>query len=119
MRISKEQQSVIAIAAGLFVMAWIRNSTPFLVMGITAGIAVFIPIIYRPLHWFWMQLSGILGWISSHVILSILFYIFLTPLSLIRRLAGRQDLKFFRKEKNSVFYNRNHVYDPKDFLNPW
>ena len=119
MKISKEQKSVIAIAAGLFVVAWARHSILFLAVAITTGIAVFIPVINKLLHRAWMQLSAILGWISSHIILSILFYLFLTPLSLIRRLAGRQDLRFFRKEKNSMFYNRTHLYSTPDFLNPW
>jgi hypothetical protein len=119
MKISKEQQSIIAIAAGLLVIAWARHSYIFLISGFAATIAFPFAVLNVPIHNSWMLLSKILGWISSHIILSILFYLFLTPISLLRKLMGRQDMKLLAKGKNSVFYQRNHVYNSKDFLNPW
>jgi hypothetical protein len=120
MKISKEQQSVIGIAAGFLLIAWLKhNDVFFLLAGMTA-IAFPFPLLNKPMHKSWMALSKILGWISSHCILFILFYGLLTPISLLRKLLGKQDMqKNFPGKDNSAFYQRDHIYGLNDFLNPW
>ena len=119
MKISKERQSVIAIVAGFLVIAWIKHSYTLLIAGAAVAVAFPFPVLYKRVHRFWMLISKVLGWISSHIILSILFYLFLTPIALLRRVMGKRDMKVLLENEESGFYERNHVYAGKDFLNPW
>jgi len=119
MAISKERQSVLAIVAGLLVVTIITHNYIFLIIsGIIAATLPFA-ILYIPLHKGWTFLSNCLGWISRHVILFVLFYFFLTPFSYLLRLFGKQTIQGRRKKEVSFFSERNHVYDPGDFNNPW
>ena len=50
------------------------------------------PVILKPLNKMWMGLAIILGWIMTRVILSILFYLALTPLRVIAGVFGKKFL---------------------------
>jgi hypothetical protein len=120
MKISKEQQSVIAITAGLLILGWLNHHYVFLAAAGIMAISFPFSFLNRPIHKGWMAISKILGWISSHVILFILFYLFLVPVSFLRKLFGKQDvMKFFSEKKSSAFYDRSHLYSSNDFINPW
>ena len=70
------------------------------------GIA--IPVVLKPVYWIWMIFATILGWIITHVILSLLFYIIITPIGLIPRFFGKQFLELkWDKSKNSYWNYRS------------
>jgi hypothetical protein len=119
MSISKEQQSVLAIIGGLLIAALISHSYIFLIIGGVVALSLPFAFFYVPLHKFWTLLSNILGWISRHIILFVLFYFFLTPFSFLLRLFGKQTIHTRSKKEKSSFSERNHVYTPDDFTNPW
>lgn len=48
------------------------------------------PKILRPLNRIWMSLAIILGFIMSRVILTILYYLVLTPIALLAKLVGKK-----------------------------
>jgi len=72
---------------------------------IIPGLAV--PIVLKPVHKVWMTISIILGWIMTRVILSILFYLVVTPTRGLARLFGKQflDLKI-DKNINSYWISK-------------
>lgn len=100
--------SVLAIFGAL---AWWRHKGfyPFFIGGglglIAAGFL--IPSVLKPIQKLWMGLALVMGAVMSRVILSILFYLVLTPLGLAARLAGKQflDLKF-KEAKTSYWIER-------------
>jgi hypothetical protein len=66
-----------------------------------------LPGALRPVYSFWMGLAHILGWINTRVILSILFYIVLAPVSLVMRLFGRDVLqKRFDRSRTTYWHER-------------
>ena len=80
-----------------------------------------MPILFKPFAWFWFSVSRIIGAIVSKIILSILFYTLVTPVGLVRRLLGKDDLQLgsFKKATSSVFIKRDHSYTGTDLLNPF
>jgi hypothetical protein len=66
-----------------------------------------IPVVLKPIYWIWMILAVILGWIMTRVILSLLFYIVITPIGIFSRLFGSKflDLKW-EKSKDSYWNTR-------------
>jgi len=120
MKITKEQQSIIAIVAGLLLFAWFRHSLIFLVLSSAIAATFFFSYLNTPIHKAWMGFSKILGAISSRCILFVIFYLFLTPISLLRKITRKQDpMRDFPGNESSGFYERNHLCTEKDFLNPW
>jgi hypothetical protein len=60
------------------------------------GVLVVLGAIYpRALKWIyiaWMSVAFVLGFIMAHVILTVLFYLVITPIGLLARLAGKDFL---------------------------
>ncbi|MGA9115835.1 MAG: SxtJ family membrane protein [Bacteroidota bacterium] len=48
--------------------------------------------VLRPLYWVWMRLAAVLAWVNTRVLLGLFFYLLLTPLGVLFRLAGRDPL---------------------------
>jgi len=78
----------------------------FLTIGITLFLtAITIPVILKPVYWIWMIFATILGWIMTRVILSLLFFVILTPIGLIARLFGKQFIELKWNKTNSTYWN--------------
>jgi hypothetical protein len=80
-----------------------------------------VPQVFRPLAVLWFGLSHILGNLVSRVVLSIIFFLLVTPVGLIRRWAGRDSLqlKKWKQDSSSVFITREGVILPEDLTNPY
>jgi multisubunit Na+/H+ antiporter MnhG subunit len=62
--------------------------------------ALTVPIVIKPVFILFLYIAFVLGWVMTRVILSILFYLVISPIGLILKLFGKRflDLKFSRKE---------------------
>ena len=70
------------------------------------------PKILLPIQKVWMGLAVILGFISTRIILSILYFIVLTPIAFVARLRGKDFLNE-RIEKNKTSYWNRRLTDSK------
>ena len=76
---------------------------------------------FRPLARLWFGFSHLLGNIAARVILTVVFALVATPVGLLRRLGGADAMrrKAWKKDKTSVFVERNHRYTAKDLETPF
>ncbi len=79
------------------------------------------PNAFRPLATLWFGLSHVLSSVVSRIILSILFFLVVTPIGLIRRLIGADTMKLKRWKQghDSVFVIRQGAIQAKDLENPY
>lgn len=91
-----------------------------------AAIAVLIvnmvvPQIYKPVAVIWLGFSHLLGTVMSKVLLSVLFFGFITPVAVLRRLFGKDSLRLrsFKKSEESTLVVRNHVFSGQDIKKPY
>ena len=79
---------------------------------------LFFPVLLKPIQKIWMAFALILGSIMTRVILSILFYLVITPISLLSRLSGKNflDLKF-DKSVSSYWISRKAPFDKANYEN--
>jgi len=84
-------------------------------------ICMIYPDIFKTFAFIWFKLSAILGYVASKVLLSILFFIFVLPIGLIRKLFGSDalQLKAWQSGNQSVFINRNHLFTSGDIQHPY
>jgi len=66
-------------------------------------LAFALPLLLKPLQKFWMTLAVLLGWFMTRIILSVLFYLVISPIGLIMRISGK-DFLSRKLEKNSDSY---------------
>ena len=69
------------------------------------GISLVIPVILKPIYLVWMIFSVILGWFMTRLILSLLFYLIITPIGLVLRLMGKDLLELRKKEVQDSYWN--------------
>jgi hypothetical protein len=79
------------------------------------------PNAFRPLAVLWFGLSHLLSSVVSRVILSVIFFLVVTPIGVIRRWAGKDalQLKKWKQGRDSVFVVREGPVLGKDMTNPY
>jgi len=79
------------------------------------------PNAFKPLAGLWFGLSHLLSRVVSRIILTILFFLVVTPIGLIRRLMGADalQLKKWKQGQDSVFVVREGAVQGKDLINPY
>ena len=80
-----------------------------------------IPTVFKPFAFIWLNFSKLLGGIISRLLLSIIFYVLVTPVGLIRRLLCNDTLKIkaFKDGPHSVFNTPCHLYTKDDIIHPY
>ena len=68
-------------------------------------LGISLPSLLKPLQKAWMTIAVVIGWFMTRVILSILFYLVVTPIRILSRLFGNSflDIKF-NKDKSQKSY---------------
>ncbi len=67
-----------------------------------------LPRLIKPLHTFWMGLALFIGYFMSRLLLSLLFFIIFSPVSLFLRLLGKDILKQkINKNANSYWIKKD------------
>lgn len=62
-------------------------------LSLTVGpLGLWRPKLLRPIYVGWLIAAFPIGWIASHVVLAAVFYLVVTPLGLVSRMAGRDRL---------------------------
>ena len=75
------------------------------------------PQILRPLNKVWMTLAILLGWVMTRVILTTLFYLVITPIGLIAKLARKDflNLKIDKQEESYWVKRERKSFKPIDY----
>ncbi len=69
----------------------------------------FFPIALKPLNKVWMIFAIVLGWVMTRVILTILFYFVLTPISFIARISGKKFLELNIDKTAKSYWEKREI----------
>jgi hypothetical protein len=98
-----------------------RPSAPvFLAAGaVSAVLGLLLPAALKPLFILFLVAGEGLGWVSTRVILAALFYAILTPVALVRKLAGRRAMPMKPDPRLETYWidRGKTASDPKSFEN--
>ena len=80
-----------------------------------------VPGLFRPAAVVWFGLSHVLGAVMSRVLLGAVFFALVTPVGLLRRALGKDDLRLrsFGTGDGSVLATRDHTFVPADLERPY
>ncbi|MFC1877898.1 SxtJ family membrane protein [Thermodesulfobacteriota bacterium] len=84
-------------------------------------INMLVPIIFKPVARLWFGLSNVIGTIGSRILLTLVFLFLITPIGVIRRWMGKDNLKLaaWKQNRNSVFKKRYYRYTHEDLEKPY
>ena len=104
------------VFTGIFLLIaaylWYHDAKPvtiqaFLVLAVAfLAFTLFMPIALRPLNKAWYKLGLLMGRVVSPIVLGILFFILITPIAIVMRLAGRDPLKLRKQNVQSHWIDR-------------
>ena len=79
------------------------------------------PTVFTHLARIWFRFSHFLGSIVSKIILSIVFFLIVTPVGFVRKVFGADPMKtrLWKKGDESVLVERNHLYTKDDIEKPY
>lgn len=115
----KELKSLLVIVIGLIIFNLLTKNIYYLYSAVgIGGLGITIPIVGYYIVWLWFKIGHVLGWINSKLILGVIYFFLLTPLSFLYRL-GKKDPLSLKAPKNSNYSTRQHTYEAKDLENTW
>lgn len=86
---------IIAVLFGL-ILPLVRGHSlpiiPWVIAIIFVGLAILLPQSLDPIYRVWMKIGFYVGWLESRIVLSIVFFIILTPMALIMKLFNRDTM---------------------------
>lgn len=112
----------ILLAVILLFFAYRGENWDFVVYsGILLLLSLIFPLIFYPLTYIWFGLGKILGFVSSQILLTLLFFVLLTPVGLVRRWMGKDSLRLkkFKQGRDSVLISRSEKVLPTHLKNPF
>ena len=81
-------------------------------------ISLTYPNLLKPFNYLWMLFGTLLGKIVSPIILGLIFFLMFSPISIISKLFGRDELNLRSKKEESLWKNReDSKIEPKSFNN--
>lgn len=109
---------VVAMAlVGLFVLNdWLWCLGLAIAISLAALVSKAFTILFDRL---WMGLAHYMGKVSGTIMLTIVFYLLLTPLAFLSRLFGNSDRLKLTTSNSTTFLEVNKTYPPESFEQTW
>lgn len=120
MKTPNHSKTILAIVVGLIAISYIFNFPVLVKIGLGIGVLSLLSTFFEEkIAWLWGKVGMALGYINGNILLSIIFFIILTPIALIMRYLAGKDNLLLRAPKETVFTTRNQKYEAKDLENVW
>jgi len=107
------------IVTGLLVLAAIFDSEMIAYTALLVGlVSLIVPMAGNRIVWGWYKLAQILGYVNARILLSLIYYLLVTPIAFFFRLSGNDPLILKRPERSAYLF-RDYKFKKKDLVNPW
>ena len=80
-----------------------------------------VPIVFKPVAVVWFGISRVLGKVTSRILLTIIFFLLVTPMGILRKIFNKDSMQFkkWKQGSSSVFKERHHSFKPEDLETPY
>jgi hypothetical protein len=113
-------QTILVICLGLIVVHLATHWRFALPIALVIGLlGAFSPTLAYWIDYLWMKLAWLLSLIVPNILLSAVFYLFLTPFALLSRIFGDRDPMRLKNTGSTMFKDSQKTFDKKSFENPW
>lgn len=119
MKTDTSKSTILIISMGFLILylvfSWQWAVFVSLIVGVVGIISTFLS---KKIEWVWMKIAQLLGYIIPNILLSIVFFLFLYPISLLSKLFSKDPLMLSKKYK-TYFIEINKEIDKKSFEKIW
>lgn len=115
-----KSQIILSIVVGFLALHFIFKVDWFLYLSGVVGLLGLLSDTFAELVTkAWLKLAEILGRINGSILLTLIFFIILTPIALLMRIFKGSDELNLKKQSKTNYATRNHTYQGKDLKNIW
>lgn len=113
-------QTVLTICIGFLVLYFVTKNQMFVKIATVIGVlGLSSNFLASKIDFLWMKLAQILGAIFPKIILALVFYVILLPISKISKLFNRKDNLFLGKNHTTTFVTSHKQFTKESFEKPF
>lgn len=117
---SNPSLTLLTIVFGLlFINIFLENTNILIISLVLSGLGVFSAKLSLVIEKIWFKFSFILSQIIPNILLSLLFFLILSPLAILSRLFSSQTNFNSRNNQNTTFINQNKSFKKNSFERAW
>ena len=113
---------IIAVLFGLF-FPWLIERPiprwPFVILLVLGGLALATPLALKPVYHWWMRFGLLMSRITTPLIMGIVFYLVITPMGLVMRLAGKDSMARRLRQQVDSYRIKSNPTPPKRLEKPF
>jgi len=112
--------TMLTITAGFIAIYFFTKAEMALVVALVIGImGMFSPRLSQVVHQLWWMLARILSLVVPKIVLTVIYFFILVPVSAFARWSGRSDLLRLKNVPGSGYHIRNIAFDRTSLEKPW
>ena len=122
MKIKKSEpvKTVLTIVLGFMVVYMVTHGKWAMWTALITGVlGLSSTYISQKIDWLWMKLTYVLSLIMPNVLLSVVFFVFLLPVSLLQKLLGKKDAMMLKSGYKTTFVATDRSFEKGGFEKPW
>jgi cytochrome c oxidase subunit IV len=113
-------KTVLTITLGFTVIYLFTMAKWILITALIIGLAgLFSTYLAGKIHFLWMKLALVLSYIIPNIILGIIFFLVLFPMSLFQKLFSKRDHLMLKNNSDSTFITVDKTFSKESFKKPW
>jgi hypothetical protein len=117
---SDPRQTILVITLGMIVVYLAFQVKWAITAALLVGIAGLLSDkLAEKIDWLWMKLTWVLSMIVPNILLSAVFYLFLTPIAIFSRIFGEKNPLSVKNIAPSLFKDHGKPFDKASFEKPW
>ena len=113
---------ILIVLFGLL-LPWLRDHDPhrwpFYIGVPVALLAAIWPAALRPLYIVWMKFGAVMGFINTRIIMSVFFFLLLTPIAWVMKLAGKDPMARALEKTAKTYRVTSSPYDKEHMEKPY
>lgn len=113
-------KNILGIVVGFVILSFLADKDIFAIIGLVIGlIGLIIPKLAKLIVQLWLKLAAGLSWVNAKVILTVMYVVFLLPMSVLYRITSKNPM-FLRRTSSETYYTkRDHTYTKADLDKIW
>ena len=112
--------TILTIVVGFLIIYLITKSTWALYVSVSIGVLGLVSnTLARYINMGWMKIGWVLSLIIPNILLSVVYFLILTPIALLAKLFSKKDPLLLTNPKGTLFIEKNKSFEKSGFEKPW
>jgi hypothetical protein len=119
MKRQKVLETILVLVLFQVALFWYSREIFLLYLAFLFGlVGLTMPFLANKIHFVWMKFSHAIGYIMSRLLLTVIFFLLLFPISLLSKVFAKRK-KSMERGMRSYFVERNFTYTAESLKNVW